>query len=433
MTTNPFTYGNPIRSPERFFGRTEELRQIVNRLRSSAHESTSIVGERRIGKTSLLKHLDDKSVAEKLGLSTDEFCIIYMDFQGLTDITPERFWQRILQKMERAICLPDIVPEIKELRSQQNFDLFDLEDLFATIADSGLTMVLLLDEFEYVTQNTNFGSDFFGGLRTLAIHHNLPLITATRRELVDLCHSDELKGSPFFNIFANIVLRPFPRSDVDQLLVGYLSDTGITFSEQENEIIWRLGGGYPFFTQMAANYMFEGKNTGLEGKPLMQEVIRNFDAQSDPHYRYMWTHTSESQKITLLTVLALNRQKPSPKTQPIIENIASNYSRAHLDVPELVKHGLLIENRQSGTYNILSPSLERWIAQEILVAPGEEESRATVHEWLKSGGKENLEPMTGFMPKFKKKYWPVIANFSKEISMELIGGIAFEILTKGLI
>ena len=35
MTPNPFTYGNPIRTPERFFGRTEELRQIVNRLRSA--------------------------------------------------------------------------------------------------------------------------------------------------------------------------------------------------------------------------------------------------------------------------------------------------------------------------------------------------------------------------------------------------------------
>ena len=123
---------------------------------------------------------------------------------------------------------------------------------------------------------------------------------------------------------------------------------------------------------MAANYMFEGKNTGLEAKSLLQDVIRNFDTQSDPHYQYMWTHTNESQKITLLTVMALNRQKPTPrKTLPILENIAANYSRAHLDVPELVKHGLLIENRQSGTYNILSPSLERWIAHEILVAPGE--------------------------------------------------------------
>lgn len=51
MTINPFTFGNPIRDPSRFYGRKGDIRQIVNRLLSSAHESTSIVGERRIGKT----------------------------------------------------------------------------------------------------------------------------------------------------------------------------------------------------------------------------------------------------------------------------------------------------------------------------------------------------------------------------------------------
>ncbi|MBE0686342.1 MAG: AAA-like domain-containing protein, partial [Anaerolineaceae bacterium] len=323
MTNNPFTYGNPIRIPERFFGRTEELRQIVNRLRSSAHESTSIVGERRIGKTSLLKHLDNQSVAEGLGLSAEEFCIIYMDFQGLTDITPERFWQRILQKMERAICLPDIVPEIKELRSQQNFDLFDLEDLFATIADSGLTMVLLLDEFEYVTQNTNFGSDFFGGLRTLAIHHNLPLITATRRELVDLCHSNELKGSPFFNIFANIVLRPFSRSEVKELLNGYLEGTDISFTDQETELVLSLGGGYPFFSQMAAYYLFEAKLNKLSDDALIRDVCHQFDAQSDPHYEYMWNHSNESEKIILLSLISLQKQTIQDKKSATLENLAA--------------------------------------------------------------------------------------------------------------
>ena len=162
MNANPFTFGNPIRDPARFFGRSEDLRQVVNRLRSSAHESTSVVGERRIGKTSLLKHLDTPEVAAGLGLPPDEYCMVYIDFQGLTDITPERFWGRVLRKIERSICMPELATEINQLRKQASFDLFDLEDLFETIADSGLTTVLLIDEFEYVTQNPNFGSDFFG-------------------------------------------------------------------------------------------------------------------------------------------------------------------------------------------------------------------------------------------------------------------------------
>ena len=45
---NPFTFGNPIKDPARFYGREAEIRQITNRLLSSAHESTSIIGEPRI-------------------------------------------------------------------------------------------------------------------------------------------------------------------------------------------------------------------------------------------------------------------------------------------------------------------------------------------------------------------------------------------------
>ena len=44
MSANPFTFGNPIREPARFYDREEDIRQIFNRLRSSAHESTSVVG-----------------------------------------------------------------------------------------------------------------------------------------------------------------------------------------------------------------------------------------------------------------------------------------------------------------------------------------------------------------------------------------------------
>lgn len=428
----PFTFGNPIRDPSHFIGRQSDLQQIVNRLRSSAHESTSVVGERRIGKTSLLKHLADKTVAESLGLSKGQYCMVYMDFQGLTDITPTRFWQRVLQKMERTICEPELVPQIKNIRALVDFDLFDLEDLFTIINDNGLTVILLLDEFECVTQNPNFESDFFGGLRTLAIHHNLALVTATRRELVDLCHSEELKGSPFFNIFANLVLRPFTDEEVNQLVEKYLDGTEMQFTKDERQLILTLGGGYPFFTQIAAYYLFDAKDRGLTGKVLLQQVSQSFDHQADAHYKYMWSHTNESEKITLLTVMARNDQEPSPKTLPTLENLASIHSRAHLDVPELVKRGLLVKEIQDDRYHILSPSLERWIAREIMASPGEEESETSVSEWLSSTGQQEIEPVKGILPKFKKKYWPILANFTKDISLGLVGNIAVELLTHGM-
>jgi hypothetical protein len=166
---------------------------------------------------------------------------------------------------------------------------------------------------------------------------------------------------------------------------------------------------------------------------LLQDVVANFDAQSDSHFTYMWSHSSESEKITLLAVISLNRQKPSKNTIPNLENLAKVHKRAHLDVPELAKRGLLLENRTEETFQLLSPSLERWIVREISAAPGEEESQASVQEWLKSGGQEELETTSNFLRKFKKKYWPIVGGMAVDLSMELIGSITWEILTKGVL
>jgi hypothetical protein len=184
---------------------------------------------------------------------------------------------------------------------------------------------------------------------------------------------------------------------------------------------------------MAGHYLVEIKRKKYQGDELLRDVYARFDAQSDSHFTYMWSHSSESEKITLLSVISLNRQKPSKSTIPNLENLAKIHSRAHLDVPELVKRGLLLENRAEGTYRLLSPSLERWIAREISAAPGEEESQASVQEWLKSGGKQELEATSNFLRKFKKKYWSIVGGLAVDLSMELIGAVTWQVLTKGVL
>lgn len=418
---NPFTYGNPVKDPSRFYGRDNEIRQITNRLLSSAHESTSVIGERRIGKTSLLSHLSNPEVAAGFGLSPERFCLVYVDFQGLTDITPHRFWQRIFTKMARSICDQSLVPIIKDLAKQGEYDLFDLEDLFEEVSGRGMTTVLFMDEFEYVTQNPNFGSDFFGGLRALAIHHGVTLVPSTRRELVDLCHSDEIKGSPFFNIFANVVLKPFLMEDAATLVDGYLASIDLPFSEQERDFILHAGGGQPLFLQIAGYFLVDLKLQGLEGKELIKKAMCAFDEQADPHFDYYWTHCSNNEKITILSIMALGQQKPSKKTITNIENLKKMNPRANMDVAALSKRGILVE--EDGAFSLFSPSLERWIAYEVSAPPGEEESEASVEEWLRGGGRESLSPVKGTLPKFKKQYWPIISNILTEVSYEVLGSM----------
>jgi uncharacterized protein len=434
MNQNPFTYGNPIREAGRFIGRQEELRQVVNRLLSSAHESSSIVGERRIGKTSLLMHLADKSAASQMGLIPERFCLIYIDFQGLIDITPQRFWSRVLTRMARTISDPSLRLQIDALLKEEDIELFDLEDMCESISEAGLCVVLLLDEFEYVTQNPNFGADFFGGLRALAIHHNLPLIPATRRELIDLCHSEEIKGSPFFNIFANIVLRLFKREEVKELLDRYTSATQVRFGLKEHELAWCLGGGHPLFTQVVGYYLFDGLQQEIPPDKLEKWVTHQFEQQAGPHFSYLWGRCTESEKITLLSTIMLCSSKPPKKETPFMERLVKLYPRAALDAEHLIKRGLLREqNGDIGCYELLSSSLGGWITREMAAGPDEEASQISVNEWLKSGKMTLKEPEKDLMAKVKKQYWPLLATILKELSFEVAGSITFELLLKSLL
>jgi AAA+ ATPase superfamily predicted ATPase len=433
MTTrNPFTFGNPIQDPACFYGRKQEIRLIVNRLISSTHESTSIVGERRIGKTSLLNYLSNPDVAAGLGLAADKYCLVYINFQGLTDITPQRFWQRILSKMACGFCGETLVPSINSLSKRTDFDLFDLEDLFEQIKSAGITVVLFMDEFEYVTQNPNFKSDFFGGLCGLAIHSGLALVPATRREFVDLCHSEELKGSPFFNIFANVVLRPFNRGDASELIDAMLIAKNMVFSPDEKEFVLKLGGGHPFFLQMSGYYMAEGKLQGSSSTALLEYAANALEQHGNAHCSFLWSHCSESEKITLLVTLILAQQPPSKKMPPTQENLSSIHPHANLDLPTLLKRGMLLESDRG--YRLFSPSLERWIAREVLAIPGEEESQKNVDEWLKTSGRSVVDtmnaPVKTALPRFKKQYWTAIGGILKGISNDVIVNTMVVLITK---
>lgn len=428
MISNPFSYGNPIRDPNRFYGRRWEAQQIVARLLSSAFESTSVVGERRMGKTSLLNYLSNPEVAPALGLTPDKYVLVYIDFQGLADITPTRFWQRVLRKMARSLEDAELIEAVGQVRAQEEIDLFDLEDLFDLVADKGLKVVLLFDEFEYITQSPNFRVDFFAGLRALAIHRPIALITSTRQGLVELCHSDEIKSSPFFNIFGSVVLKPMSAEEVDQLLDGSLADTPFPLAAEERDYLHNLAGRQPMFVQVAGYFFYEARQRGYQGEGLLQFVEENFGQQADPHFTYQWARSTESEKITLLALLALSRARKEKEPAPNVEQLAKLHPRAKHDLRDLATRGLAVEDE--GRYALCSPVFADWIAEEIMAPVGEEEEEQTAEKWLQDCGSIDKglgDRVKSVLPKFNKKYWPIMGTFVRELSVAFLAQEAVEL------
>jgi hypothetical protein len=364
MTNNPFTYGNPISDPRRFFGREHEIELIFSRLRNAEFESSSLVGERRIGKTSLLNYLADVDVRRRYDLLSGTHMFVYVDLQIMNqEVTPVRLWQRLLRQMGRVCQDPTVHQAIDEIRQQDAIDNFALADLFDIIDEKNQYVVFLLDEFEKVTENPNFGTDFFYGLRSLAIQHHLALVTSSRRELIELCHSEAIRSSPFFNIFANINLGLFTEEEARNLIQTSLAGTGVTFSEDIVQMIFRVAGFHPYFLQVACYNAFESYRRPQSTLERAQIIAGQLYQEAAPHVANYW-HTSDEHEKIVLTVLSLLERRGRAGDQRFdLSNLREYYTRSEQTLSRLEKRGLIVE--QEDGFKLFNAAFGDWITEEI--------------------------------------------------------------------
>ena len=364
MTNNPFTYGNPISDPRRFFGRGHEIELIFSRLRNAEFESSSLVGERRIGKTSLLNYLADRDVRRRYDLLPGSHMFVYVDLQIMNqEVTPVRLWQRLLRQMGRVCQDSTVHQAIDEIRQQETIDNFALADLFDIVDEKYQFVVFLLDEFEKVTENSNFGTDFFYGLRSLAIQHHLALVTSSRRELIELCHSEAIRSSPFFNIFANINVGLLTEDEARELIDTSLAGTGVKFTEDIVQMIFRVAGFHPYFLQVACYHAFETYRRSLSELDRAQIIGGQLYQEAAPHLANYW-HTSDEYEKIVLTLLALLERRGRAGDQRFdLSNLHEYYARSDQTLSRLEKRGLIME--QEDGFTLFDAAFGDWITDEI--------------------------------------------------------------------
>ena len=81
MTSNPYTNRGTIRNPQEFFGREREVRRIFSRISSSHPQCISIIGERKIGKSSLLYFIDHEETRRKWLKDEESYVFVLIDLQ----------------------------------------------------------------------------------------------------------------------------------------------------------------------------------------------------------------------------------------------------------------------------------------------------------------------------------------------------------------
>jgi len=287
---NPYFNRKMIKDTDYFYGREREVNLIYSMIDAPRPQCVSIVGNRRIGKSSLLHFIYDENNRQKYIQNPDDFIFVFMDLQVDQDITEEEFLYALFAELKLEVGL-----DVDEKSPYDTLIKFASE-----LEQKRKKLVVLLDEFESITGNPNFGHKFFSFLRSVANRYDVAYITSSVKELQKLCHTKEIAVSPFFNIFSSLYLRPFTMREARELITKPSAAAYIPLADYM-DAIFQLAGAFPFFLQIVCYAFFDALL--IEGELNEDDILEiewRFLDEARPHFEYIWEQFSPVEKSVCL-------------------------------------------------------------------------------------------------------------------------------------
>lgn len=294
---NPFIYRGPVRAAEMFFGRKHELREIVAFL--NGNQSVSIIGPRKIGKTSLLFHLKRTETWPDMGMNPDNL-LVYLDCEVLGDSTHEEIFATFAAEIAAALEERELPPEATLEAVEDKPTRLSFERAIRKLNQRGQRIALILDEFERLSTNPNLNVNFFNALRSAAGRFQLAFITASAQPLIQLTYSgpsQEILSSPFFNIFAPLFLGLMPEEEARLAIRQPAQEAGAPFPPEVEAFVYSLVDGYPLGIQVTCFHAFDALQD--DPQPNLDEIERRAMQELTPHFEYYWHNLEISEQDTL--------------------------------------------------------------------------------------------------------------------------------------
>jgi hypothetical protein len=279
--SNPFGITIPIQKPEFFFGRKNLIDTINDLLINST--PCSVVGPRRIGKSSLLYQYYNLSAIQDQIISS----ISVYFFDSSKDRDPRSF----LNTMKKTLSVNENFSSLTT--SPHLDDLYDEnEELINGLNDNGKTPLILLDEIENLTHHKFH--DILNWLRALVSNGKLNIITSSKKSLRDLLRNTDDVVSGFWNIFRQVNIGLMTPTEVHELIEGVATPE---FNNAFGNRIIEEAGCHPFFIHQLGQLVFkEWKKKEKLIDSQWNDIILEFNNSVSHHYDYLINSLSPSVK-----------------------------------------------------------------------------------------------------------------------------------------
>ncbi|MDJ0775471.1 MAG: AAA-like domain-containing protein [Mastigocoleus sp. MO_167.B18] len=255
--TNPFVAGPKLQNPQLFVGRKEELQAIFSRMSGVQPTSVNIVGEKQIGKSSLLYYFS--LIWSERVKDPNKYVVIYVSLKKASCQQEENFYEIVAQKLLSCSAV-QVKPVLNQLLGQKPLNRIGFSRAITEFENQGLLPVLCLDDFENLLKyQEEFDNGFYDNLRALMDNNVLMLILASR-EILNIYADKYRFVSSFFNVGHVIQLDRFTPDEAIELTK--LPDTNAkdkkpVLNPDEQKQMYNWGQLHPYLLQLAASYLWE--------------------------------------------------------------------------------------------------------------------------------------------------------------------------------
>jgi len=305
-----------------FFGREKEMQNIEGLLNSEHPQSVAIIGERRIGKSSLANRVFHKVMNDTVA--------IFLDCDALAGSCNSK--DAFFQILNKAFL---------ETLKKEGVLFNDYASFRDFIRQEKSRFIIFFDEFEHLPEIEFADNLFFSNLRSVAGNpeNRLAFVTISQKSLKELTDNEAIKTSEFWNIFTPEIIGLLDDKSIADLRVSGFKKNNLLLDEEDLNIIEHYAGDFPFLNQIVCRYIFDEKSgNGKLNENKLESELRDY-------YETLWDYRSR-------------------KEQDILKRLKnSNHLEKDEDVIDLVNRGILKEMNKNG-YRLFSGFFSEFIIKQ---------------------------------------------------------------------
>ncbi|MBN1977284.1 MAG: tetratricopeptide repeat protein [Anaerolineae bacterium] len=304
---NPYIAGAPVTDPAMFFGREDVFAWIERNIAGQYADNTLVIhGQRRVGKTSVLKQLGHRL--------SSRYVPVFFDLQGRTHTTLDHFLWRLAREIARALrtrygvelSKPELGPFSQDL---EYFPGVFLAEVRQALGERNL--VLVFDEFDSLEEPTAkemLAGDlipYFSRMLHGTEHLNFVFSIGSSGHKLEHMQADY---TDFFRSALYKKISFLEPVQARQLIVEPVQGL-MTYEPPAVARVLAVASGHPYFTQLTCHELFaQCERTGdwNIGVDDVEAVLPEVIERGTVNLKFVWDDATDPERYTLAALALLS-------------------------------------------------------------------------------------------------------------------------------